>query len=414
MANEEQIQHVFLYFSLLKRRQQHEITLQRRRRARRRLDEYIRRRRRVFTLFVLHLMLSFQQVPVRELWKRPRSNSFWEETCQGWAHTQWRENLRMSRRAFEYLCHELSPHISRRDTNFRKAIPVRQRVAITLYRLADTAQYRTIANLFGVGKSTVCGIVKEVCQAIIDILLPRYIRLPQGREEIQEKIDGMRRRAGFPQAVAALDGCHIAIIALGDSPEDFINRKGFHSMLLQALVDSSYLFLDICVGWPGRVHISRLFKNSILYGAARAFLPHDMCEVISGLRVPPLILGDSAYPLQDWLMKPYTDRGNLTQEQVQFNNSLSVTRVVLENAFGRLKGRFRCIGKRLDLSVTNACTVTAACCVLHNYCETHQEDFDQQWLDGIELNNEVCPGNLDQRQDRNALGISDAIKHFLR
>ena len=223
MANEEQIQHVFLYFSLLKRRQQHEITLQRRRRARRRLEEYIRRTRRVFTLFVLHLMLSFQQVPVRELWKRPRSNSFWEETCQGWADTQWRENLRMSRRAFAYLCHEHSPHISRRDTNFRKAIPVRQRVAITLYRLADTAHYRTIANLFGVGKSTVCGIVKEVCQAIIDILLPRYIRLPQGRQEIQEKIDGMRRRAGFPQAVAALDGCHIAIIAPGDSPEDFIN-----------------------------------------------------------------------------------------------------------------------------------------------------------------------------------------------
>ena len=84
----------------------------------------------------------------------------------------------MSKEAFNRLCVELSPHILKRDTNFRKAIKVRHRVAITLYWLADTAHYRTIANLFGVGKSTVCGIVKQVCEVIVRILLPRYIYVP--------------------------------------------------------------------------------------------------------------------------------------------------------------------------------------------------------------------------------------------
>ena len=75
------------------------------------------------------------------------------------------------------------------------------------------------------------------------------------------------------------------------------------------------------------------------------------------MRVPHLIVGDSAYALSDWLMKPYTDNGNLMREQVNFNKILSMTRVVVENAYGRLKGRFRSIAKRLDLNVENVCLV---------------------------------------------------------
>ncbi|CAH3046151.1 unnamed protein product, partial [Porites lobata] len=289
-----------------------------------------------------------------------------------WSDQDWKENFRMSRVAFEYIAMELSPFISKRDTNFRKAISARQRLAVTLYRLADTASYRTIANLFAIGKSTVCEIVVQVCNAIVQFLLPRYIRLPQSAQEIRERIDESRDRAGFPQVVACVDGCHIPIKALQNNPEDYVNRKGFHSIVLQGLVDANYLFLDICVGWPGKVHdLARLFKK-----------PHydSVCDTINGVRVPPLILGDSAYPLQDWLMKPYVDRGNLSAEELQFNNLLSITRVVVENGYGRLKGRFPALAKRLDLNVNNCCTVIAACCVLHNFCEIMKEEFEEQWL----------------------------------
>ena len=166
----------------------------------------------------------------------------------------------MSKEVFNRLCVELSPHILKRDTNFKKAITVRHRVVITLYWLADTAHYRTIANLFGVGKSTVCGIVKQVCEVIVRILLSRYICVPQSRQEVQEKIDGFESRAGFPQVVGTVDGCHVPInIGPEQCPDDYINRKGFHSLILQGLVDCDYRFLDICVGWPGKVHDARVF-----------------------------------------------------------------------------------------------------------------------------------------------------------
>ena len=135
------------------------------------------------------------------------------------------------------------------------------------------------------------------------------------------------------------------------------------------LVDCNHLFLDICDGWPCKVHDARVFKNSPLFSlcCVRAFLPLDMSVMISGVQVLSLILGDSAYALSNWLMKPYIDRGNLTSEERSFNIKHSATRVVVENAFGRLKRRFRSLGKRLDLKVENACNVIAAWCVLHNW-----------------------------------------------
>lgn len=323
----------------------------------------------------------------------------------------------MSSEAFEYLSAQLAPFISKRDTNYRKAISARQRLAITLYRLADTASYRTIANLFGIGRSTVCVIVIEVCEAIVEVLLPRYIRLPETGQEIRQQMDDLSNRSGFPQVVGCLDGCHIPIKAPQSHPEDYVNRKGFHSIILQALVDANYLFLDICVGWPGKVHDARVFRNSSLYTSvcSGAFIPDTtVYQMISGVRVPPLILGDSAYPLKDWLMKPYVDHGNLSREEINFNNLLSITRVVVENVFGRLKGRFNSIGKRLDLNANNCCTVTAACCVLHNFCELMKEEFDEQWLLGNDINEQIClGGDGNQKQDRNAAAIREAIKMFL-
>ncbi|XP_068738749.1 uncharacterized protein [Montipora capricornis] len=258
---------IALLFWKTRREESRKIAESRAKLARRRLYRYLRRRCLVSSVFFLLLARQlFQCAPsLRRVWSKSRSQSFWEETCQGWSDNDWVENFRMSKDSFEYLCAELSPHIAKQNTNFRKAIAVRHRVAITLYWLADSARYRTIGNLFGVGKSTVCTIVKHVCEVVAGILLPRYIFFPQNQQEVQDQIDGFRDCAGFPQVVAALDGCHVPIIAPLQSPEDYVNRKGFHAVTLQGLVDSNYRFVDIFVGWPAKVHDARVFKNSPLF-----------------------------------------------------------------------------------------------------------------------------------------------------
>ena len=90
--------------------------------------------------------------------------------------------------------------------------------------MACTAHSRKIANLFGVGKS-VCGIVKQICEVIVRVLLSRYIYVPRSRQEVQEKIDGFESRAGFPQVVSAVDGCHVPIIGPGKVRMSTLIRK---------------------------------------------------------------------------------------------------------------------------------------------------------------------------------------------
>ena len=40
--------------------------------------------------------------------------------------------------------------------------------------------------------------------------------------------------------------------------------------------------------------------------------------------------------------------------------------------------------KRLDVDVSDAPELVAACCVLHNVCEVHGDVFDDEWLNGVE------------------------------
>ena len=118
-----------------------------------------------------------------------------------------------------------------------------KRVAITLWRLGTKQEYISVAHLFGVGTSSVCNIVQEVCKIIVDCLLDKYIALPRG-EWAMEVVRGFEEVWGFPQCFGAIDGSHITILAPHNSAADYYNRKGYHSIVLQALVNHEYLFMN--------------------------------------------------------------------------------------------------------------------------------------------------------------------------
>lgn len=80
-----------------------------------------------------------------------------------------------------------------------------------------------------------------------------------------------------------------------------------------------------------------------------------------------LILGDSAFPLQSWLMKPYTN-AVLSKEQRNFNYRLSRARMVTEGAYGQMKGRWRVLLRKSESEVDQVKTTALACIVLHNIC----------------------------------------------
>ena len=66
--------------------------------------------------------------------------------------------------------------------------------------MATSADYQTIGHLFGVSKSTVCLVTKQVC-SIVECLLPKYIKMPSGTVLIED-IEGFKNNHGFPRVFA--------------------------------------------------------------------------------------------------------------------------------------------------------------------------------------------------------------------
>lgn len=81
--------------------------------------------------------------------------------------------LRMASSDFEYLINEIGHKIGRKDTTFRDAIPVRERLAVTLRFLASGDSYHSLSYLFKFSKQSISNIVPEVCNALIDCLSDR-------------------------------------------------------------------------------------------------------------------------------------------------------------------------------------------------------------------------------------------------
>jgi len=236
-----------------------------------------------------------------------------------------------------------------------------------LWRLASGNAYRTVASTFGIRKSTAV----EITNSFIHILNELY--------EVQETGEAIQRLSdnnlfNIPQILGAIDGSHIPIKAPKHNKESYFNRKHFYSVNLQAVMGFDGRFLDISADFPGSIHDTRVLRMSGLYGRV---LGNDILQGpyinLNGVSVGSLIVGDNAYPIFPWLLKPYQNVRNLDPTKVQFNTVLSKIRLIVERAFDVLKGRWRCLRKELEILAENVPGAIAACCILHNICIENRE-----------------------------------------
>jgi hypothetical protein len=105
-----------------------------------------------------------------------------------------------------------------------------------------------------------------------------------------------------------------------------------------------------------------MYKIMKRRGALQA--PH---VVLGNRTFTPYIVGDSAYPMLRWLLKPFTANRNGSPQQNDFDRDIRKGRIKIENTFEQLKGRWQIL-RNLNVGLDYAVQTVIACCVLHNYC----------------------------------------------
>ena len=117
------------------------------------------------------------------------------------------------------------------------------------------------------------------------------------------------------------------------------------------------------------MHDARVLRRSAIFRKAERgeILSAPTVHINGRHELRPYLVGDSAYPLSPWLMKPYPE-DTRDRDEIKFNKELSSARVKVECAFGLLKSRWRVLQKRFDSSIEFAAKNAIACAVLHNLC----------------------------------------------
>ncbi|XP_022165318.1 putative nuclease HARBI1, partial [Myzus persicae] len=274
----------------------------------------------------------------------------------------------------ERIIQELTPFlkINRRSDG----ISVESKISSAVRFLAQGAYQRGVGKETNIGLSqpSVSRVLNEVIDCINLHLLQKYIKFPTSPAEKQKIKDWFRTRFHIPGVIGVIDGSHIGIFPPSTNHNQYpefvyVNRKGFHSINTQLIVDHTYRILNVNAKFPGSTHDSHIWKMSLIRNHLSNTYRRDH----------EWLLGDSGYPLEPWLLTPFSNPGDGSPES-RFNVKFTSARSVVERAIGMLKGRWRCLCKQrmLHYKPTIASKIINACAVLHNICI---ENFDAAYED---------------------------------
>lgn len=233
-----------------------------------------------------------------------------------------------------------------------------------------------IAWDYYVGKTTAHIVIKRTCNIIWDTLLPIYMPVAT-KEHLEKTVEGFYKRWNIPNCFGALDGKHVAIQCPQHSGSDYFSYKKSFSLVLMATCDAFYKFVYVDIGGVGSQHDSTTFRQSVFgKGILEGTWPIPDPRPLPGMKesFPCFLVADQAFPLNQHIMRPYPGE-NLPDNKRIYNYRLSRARRCIENSFGILVQRWRCLRKPIIGNVSTCEKLVQACVVLHNYLQKAEEEI---------------------------------------
>ena len=341
----------------------------------------------------------------------------------------------MSPERFDSLLKMVAPLISKKDTNFRKAISPEERLAVTLRFLASGESQQSLSFSYRIGRSTLSNILRETCDAIYTCLSGTYLSPPTNKTDWQNISDDFENTWNLPHVLGAIDGKHIRIQCPKNTGSLYHNYKGFFSLVLLAICDARYCFTMYDVGHYGSNNDSGILAKSKmgeLFERKKMQIPEP--KALPGCSYYPLpyfLVGDEIFPLKTWMMRPYP--GKLLDEQRIFNYRLSRARSVIENTFGVLVARWRIFNTPINATIENAESYTLAAIALHNYLRLTDNAIytPKGFVDSESSDGKILPGEWrclvgdnetglrrinnvrGSRYQENAVNMRDALRDYV-
>lgn len=315
---------------------------------------------------------------------RNRKNYRDRVNCDG---ERYKELYRFSEENVEWMAdHFLGEY----DETRGKALSSKQKMKIFLRFLGDPGFQTGIAEDIGVHRSTVTKTIPYVLGKVVE-KSTEWVVFPTHRKVEEEKTEWLQR-FNFPSAFGAIDCTHIPIMKPTQYGDDYVNRKGFCSINVQATCNSKEIFTSIDAQWPGSVHDSRVLSNSSIF------------QLLNNTPANAVILGDSGYALSPWLMTPYNNAR--TPEEIAYNRLHAKERVIIERCFGQLKKRFPILQHPIRVALEKVPSIIVSCVILHNIAKYLQDDLP--W-DETEHENDNENGNENLPEEE----IGDAARRRL-
>lgn len=269
-----------------------------------------------------------------------------------------KELLRFENDSVDFLAEEFLPESQETRGG---ALSRRKKMEIFLRFVGDPGFQSGIAEDIGIHRTTACKTINSVLNNIIE-KAGNWIHFPSTVEEMNEAKILWQSRFRLPTVVGSVDCTHIEIKKPTHFGDEYINRKGFASINVQATCDAQERFTSVCAEWPGSVHDARIWRTSPVRG------------VISQFNGSACLLGDSGYGVSPWLVTPF--KPAVGEAQMNFNTTHSRERTIIERCFGQLKQRFPILANCVRLSLEKIPKVIVSCAVLHNISKHVNDDFD--------------------------------------